>query len=317
MNESAPAPGTMSPGEPSGSEVPCRGIPEREIWRCENRFAVSPPGRIDLALPHEGILIREAAAEQVRPEPSSEAPIAQLLGVACGVTVHPLPPPGPLPPTERWIRGRDLTAVYEPGDERLLRITATWRRQGEIESPGDAPADSWRGSLRHGTAIWQLILSAQTALLESSPSISVVTRCPWGTVARRLGPAGRDGVLLRLPTGLEVLVAVHPIDLGSSEREWPVHRRLTAEATGPDTQMTRDTQEGPAAQPDATGPERMRIEQTGESLAVVCRLFASPLEKGVLLRGRVLAAIGPAETKPSWAVAALAAFQQEPPPLNT
>jgi hypothetical protein len=297
MNEPSPPHGHLSRRERSEEGARERERSRREFWHAGDCFAESPPGRIDLALPHEGIVVREAAARRSRRGGASESPIAHLLGVACGTTLHRLTP------SDHWIRGRDLTAVYEPADARRLRITATWRRQAEIDSPDDDPADDQRGRLWHRTAIWQLILSAQTALLESSPSISVVTRFPSGEVTREPGPAGRHGTLVTLPTKLGVLVAVHPIDLGVAA-EMGLGDEGVADPHAAD------------GQPIPAGPERVRIERVGESLSVTCRLFASPLEKGVLLRGRVLAAIGPAETQPSWAVDALKAFGEEPPPLN-
>lgn len=48
-----------------------------------------------------------------------------------------------------------------------------------------------------------------------------------------------------------------------------------------------------------------------------CILFASAIEKGVLLRGRVLAAVGPRILDEAWAGRLLAAFAASPPPLTT
>ncbi|MFM7412364.1 MAG: hypothetical protein ACKO6E_04050 [Planctomycetota bacterium] len=50
---------------------------------------------------------------------------------------------------------------------------------------------------------------------------------------------------------------------------------------------------------------------------IECRLFASAVEKGVLLRSRVLAAIGPRSGDEAWAAALLAAFAESPAPLTT
>jgi hypothetical protein len=54
--------------------------------------------------------------------------------------------------------------------------------------------------------------------------------------------------------------------------------------------------------------DRVRIE---------CPLFASRVEKGVLLRGRVLAAIGPRDGDEAWAATVAAAFAASPPLLET
>ena len=51
-------------------------------------------------------------------------------------------------------------------------------------------------------------------------------------------------------------------------------------------------------------------------LELVCRLFTQQLEKGVLLRSRVLAALGPSGDT-TWADRLLAEFHAAPPPLTT
>ena len=53
------------------------------------------------------------------------------------------------------------------------------------------------------------------------------------------------------------------------------------------------------------------------ALFIVGVLFASAIEKGVLLRGRVLAAVGPHDLDEGWASSLLAAFVASPPPLTT
>lgn len=175
-------------------------------------------------------------------------------------------------PTDRWLRGADLTAVYEPVDARRLRATALWRIR-----PGQPPA-------------WELVLSAQTSLGESDAALAVVSVLA-GEDVQAAAPGGcwrpvTDGVLTGDAVALlvrrgrhatrSVLVAVHPGDA----------RRVSV----------------------GRGDGRTRIE---------CGVFSSAIEKGVLLRSRMLAAVGPAQGDEAWAAAMTLEFAASPPVLQT
>lgn len=182
------------------------------------------------------------------------------------------------PHADHWLRGADLTAVYEPVDPRRLRATVMWR---PYEATGPATA-------------WEAVVSAQTALVESDGTIAVGCDVPasellWSVAAPRemrwrpcsagaVLPDEATCILARRPdgAGTSVLVAVHPVDA----------RRITTRGVD----------------------GRVRI---------TCQLFSAALEKGVLLRSRVLAAIGPAANDTSWAESLVAAFAASPPPLTT
>lgn len=173
---------------------------------------------------------------------------------------------------DHWLRGGDLTAVYEPVDTRRLRTTAMWR----THACGRAAA-------------WELVVSAQTGLEQSDPAVAVVhdvtaadllvgvvqaDGIAWSPSPARV-PDATSLVLLR-GTGTSLLVAVHPTD----------RRRMLVTRSGP----------------------RTRVE---------CWLFSSALEKGVLLRSRVLAAVGPAADDTRWAGELVAEFNAAPPVLTT
>jgi hypothetical protein len=183
-------------------------------------------------------------------------------------------------PADEWLRGCDAVAIYEPDDPRRLRATAMWRIAAA--APGASGA-------------WELVVSAQTSLLESDASLTVTSEVhgdellaaewpaggaglAWRPVTGRRGPAATTGCLLvrRRDDATSVLVAVHPGDA----------RGLAASSAG----------------------GRVRI---------ACALFRSQVEKGVLLRGRVLAAIGPAAGDEAWAAAVATAFAASPPVLET
>jgi hypothetical protein len=124
--------------------------------------------------------------------------------------------------TDHWVRGDDVTAVYESADARHLRTTAMWRLH---------PSDG-------ATRAWELIASAQTSLLQSDSVLAVVseidaTNVLWGTCrdgamqwhAAESADAtcvllGRGGVTDSDSTS--VLVAAHPDDA----------RRMTARRDG-------------------------------------------------------------------------------------
>jgi hypothetical protein len=182
--------------------------------------------------------------------------------------------------TDHWLRGDDVTAVYEtadaPVDARQLRTTAMWRLH---PSEGASRA-------------WELIASAQTSRLQSDAVLAVVSEieatdilwgtCEKGAVQWHADPSpeatcmllGRGGATA--PDATSVLVAAHPGDA----------RRLTA-------------------------------RRDGTRVVVECWLFSTELEKGVLLRSRVLAAIGPAAAASQWAADLAAKFAASPPMLTT
>ena len=173
-----------------------------------------------------------------------------------------------------WVRGADVVATYEPADPRRLRSTVMWRALGD----------------QAGVTSWEVVVSAQTAVLETDVAVAVHADVaahsvlwwdgdtagrwqPLGTAAKL--PTAATAVLFRQPAST-CLIAVHPAD----------------------------------ARPIDAAHRRGRWELT-------CRLFTAPLEKGVLLRSRVLAAFGPTSDDTAWAEQILAAFAASPPPLTT
>jgi len=178
--------------------------------------------------------------------------------------------------TDHWVRGDDVTAVYESADARHLRTTAMWRLH---------PSDG-------ATRAWELIASSQTSLLQSDSVLAVVseidaTDIVWGTC--------RDG-------------AMH----------W--HTDPSSDATCVLLGRSRATGSGDASVLVAAHPgdaRRMTVRRDGTRVVVECWLFSTALEKGVLLRSRVLAAVGPAADATRWAGDLAAKFAASPPMLTT
>jgi len=228
--------------------------PAAPAWSLEGFVARQAAGWIDLHSPTTGITLPGTLAED------------HLLALDLRSRA------GAVPLLDHWVRGDDLVAVYEPADPRRLKATAMWR-------PLPAPATGW-----------ELVVSAQTSLVESDSAVAVACdlaagRISWGRQrhghvdwtpleALTLVPPEATCLLVRR-TADAVLVAVHPADA----------RQIVISRAGP------------------------RVE-------VACWLFSTALEKGVLLRSRVLAAVGPAADT-AWAEAILTAFAAAPPPLTT
>jgi hypothetical protein len=178
--------------------------------------------------------------------------------------------------TDHWIRGDDVTAVYESADARHLRTTAMWR----LHRPDGA------------TRAWELIASAQTSLLQSDSVLAVVSEIDatdilWGTCT--------NGAV-----------------------QW--HAAESSHATcvlmhGGGHDRSSDTSVLVAAHPGEA--RRMTVRRDGTRVVIECWLFSTALEKGVLLRSRVLAAIGPSADATRWAAELAATFAASPPMLTT
>lgn len=135
---------------------------------------------------------------------------------------------------------------------------------------------------------WEVIVSAQTARLLSDPALAVVSD----------------------------LVATHSRGWSGAAAGW-----ATATATAPPAGAL--LLETPAAAATvlvaAYAPDGRCVETPGESdrVRVACPLFEHPLEKGVLLRSRILAASGPAADDTAWATQLVQRYRGLPPMLDT
>ena len=178
--------------------------------------------------------------------------------------------------SDHWLRGDDLVAVYEPADARRLRATAMWR-------PLQVP-------VARACNAWELTLSAQTAIVNSDSALAVTAEVAdgdlrWSRDASR--PSWASGAELP-PDAAGILI------------------RCRTAAPAPAVLF--------AAHP--ADARRLLVRRTAGRMAITCWLFSSAIEKGVLLRGRVLAAVGPGEDAEAWASALVTAFAASPPPLT-
>jgi hypothetical protein len=177
---------------------------------------------------------------------------------------------------DHWVRGDDLIAIYEPADPRRLRATAMWRPL-HVPAAGDCNA-------------WELTLSAQTAIVHSDSALAVTAEVADGDLHwRRAASEATWARGAELPTDAACLLI-----------------RCRTATPAPAVLL--------AAHP--ADARRLLVRRTAGRLGVACWLFSSAIEKGVLLRGRVLAAVGPGENAEAWATALLTAFAASPPPLT-
>ena len=262
---------------PTGTAA-ATGMPP--LWTLFQRRATCGESGVslDLCAPSHGLAVPVDGAELA-------APAHHLLGIDLRLAGQA---PASSGPSEQWVRGNDCTAIYEPSDERALRATVMWRQW-------PAPTTGQPLSL----AVWEVVVSAQTALLQSDPTLEVVSQiaragevlsgrwlpggmafskasAPVPASAPAPAPAAAAGLLVRTGAGRSVLVLAHPAE-----------------------------------------EQRLEAVSAADACRVTCSLFSQPVEKGVLLRSRVLAAIGPVTGDTVWAAEVAASFAASPPVLST
>lgn len=235
--------------------------PSAFVWRTTGRrmsdSGSTVPTAIDLDDPRRGITLTRSGVDGTD----------SLLGLDLR-SDHRL--------TDHWVRGDDVTAVYESADARHLRTTAMWRLHTSDVN----------------TRAWELIASAQTSLLQSDSVLAVVSEINATDI---LFGTSRDG-------------AVQWHADPSPEATCVLLGRGKAAGSGSTSVLV-------AAHPGDA--RRLTVRRDCDRVVVECWLFSTELEKGVLLRSRVLAAIGPAAEATRWAGDLAATFAASPPMLTT
>lgn len=180
----------------------------------------------------------------------------------------------------------------------LSSLTDHWLRGADLVATYE-PEDPrrlrstvmWRSHGRHeGITSWEVVVSAQTSLLETEVAVEV-----WSDIAA--------DSLLWLSGG-----------------NAPCWRPIASNETLPESAAAILARRAGSSCLVAVHPadaRRIDFEHSAGRYRVTCRLFAAPLEKGVLLRSRVVAAIGPGTNDEAWADRVLQAFAASPPPLTT
>ena len=189
----------------------------------------------------------------------------------------------PLPPSDVYARGADFIATYADAPTPQCQTQLDWRLREDL--------------LDVASLAVELILSVQTDLLDAKPTVHLLSRVgaesvqeipldvlapllPENLLAVALLAAAHPAVAFRLPVGTYVEI-LHPLDLRHADHS------LRQEPTG--------------------GKEWTRLERT---------LFTRPLEKGVILRARLLAAIVPTERAQDAIAACYERLATSDPPLT-
>jgi hypothetical protein len=185
---------------------------------------------------------------------------------------------------DHWLRGDDVVGVYKPVDPRRLEATAMWR------------------SISGASATWELVLSAQTAIVESDASLAVTSDVTSGDML-----VGRaiDERLAWSP--------ITPSMPSSADASCPAAASSLAAAS---CLVVRRAADAVLVAVHPADSRRIVVALEAGRVRITCWLFSAAIEKGVLLRGRVLAAIGPAGNDMRWAEALVTAFSASPPPLT-
>jgi hypothetical protein len=151
----------------------------------------------------------------------------------------------------------------------------------------------WRPCPAPSAAVWEVIVSAQTDLEQSDASLAVVADLAADSI---LWGIEHDGSLAWRETPPADACAVRCL----------LARRPAAVA--PTSALV-------AGYPGDV--RRIAAQRRDGRVEVACWLFSSAAEKGVLFRGRVLTAIGPAAEDRAWAEAVLRWHAATPPVLTT
>ncbi|MFM7033958.1 MAG: hypothetical protein ACKOYJ_02015 [Planctomycetia bacterium] len=189
------------------------------------------------------------------------------------------------------------------GNDRLLGLdlrspcqaSDLWVRGGDIVAsyePNDPrllrATALWRRRRCDGVAAWEVIASATTGREHSDVSLSVTSDVEAATILWGIG----DGARLQW----------HP----------------AAPATSPACLLLRREGAGSVLVAGHAGDARRMFVRPYDGRArVECWLFSTAAEKGVLFRGRVMAAVGPAAGDTLWAERAWSDFDASPPVLTT
>lgn len=207
-------------------------------------------------------------------------------------------------------RGLEVMLPGATVPDRLLGIelepdceyTEAWCRGADLTAVYETRAGGrlratamWRAQpawLDASTDVWcrEAIVSVQTALLEDAPRISVGADLAGSRIERLAYEAGRLDIAPAPERHAHGCLVIGPADRAVLFLAHPLDTRGVTARTA------------------------------GGRVHITAQVFPAAVEKGVLLRSRVLAAIGPAHdaTAPgSWVATLAAAFAASPPVLTT
>jgi len=189
----------------------------------------------------------------------------------------------PLTVSETYVRGNDLVATYQPASNWPFAPQLYWRAN---------PLQAVEGVLSSVS----LLVSVQTQLLDTCPQIGVVSRLPGGD-------------LLFMSMSIGERPRIEPITYDS--------RIAAASDLCCVVLRIRDTPFSYIEITPASDFRELTLSAGGSVTSWNWRLFADFLEKGVIRRSRVHAALLPRENDIEIAPTCCAALQQLELPLTT
>jgi hypothetical protein len=198
---------------------------------------------------------------------------------------------------DAFTRGRDLVATYEEGPLRHVRAQVYWRSLlAEEFSPTGAASVS---------SAFDLILSVNTSLLDEDPKSMVRTIVSPTSEAMNLRTA-EDGRLLVQKVGAEELASHQDNIIASTPTGCFVFRFPGSGLSYIEMVHPVDYQQTDLLTGDSAPPRTQLAHQ----------LFAQRLEKGVILRARVRAALVKRENDETAAIDGFQHFSASEPPLT-
>ena len=230
---------------------------------------------LDLEKPRSGVTIRSGDLSQF------------ILGICL--------PRQTLKFCDGWVRGNDATGLYSIDDARQLKTSGLWRRQG-----------AWCPTkYTEQITTVELILSNET-LREKSDGALAIESSLVATSVR----AGRwcvnsfhwEPEILRTcqywSQGGDQKIAVQCLVFQLQDTDYTVAIFTRSDEIYYSAMRSQPIEEGRGA-----GTRKYLLKSY---------LFPTIIEKGVLHRGRILAVIGPSQTKKSWCMATAEAFAHQP-----
>jgi hypothetical protein len=191
-------------------------------------------------------------------------------------------------PLDCYVRGDDLVVTYAPSEARNIQAQLYWRAVSNA-------AARYAGV--------ELILSAQTHLLDSRPALTTVSSLPDGPVLCALGETASP----------QRELVFHAVDCGAGGgRRFDESQPVAAWLFQP-----RGAVYSYVEMVYPTDYVETAVETRGDGLRLANQLFPDRLEKGVIRRARVCGVFVPRATDIASAQAAYQAFVGQPLPLTT
>lgn len=197
-----------------------------------------------------------------------------------------------------YVRGTDLVVTYAATPNRPTRVQVYWRAYSTSASAG-------------GKALTvDLQVSVQTHLLDSNPALSASSTCRADEIRQLMNPT-EESSFRNLISGAS---AGMPRDVsGEGHRACVLMRQANSEISYAEMVHPADRRRDTLAALPLVEQSSVAVRQ----LKLSHELFLPPLEKGVILRGRIRGILLPRNDDESAVLASYAELVSAEPPLTT